>query len=117
VAKRVKASTVCPKCPELQPCPTHGMHGGKTGYYDRNYLPTDWPRRRKLVLGRDPICVLCGKSKSTDVDHIGDRLDHSLENLRGLCRKCHRSRTSRQANAAKKRKRELRAVGIEGLSG
>ncbi|WP_371461770.1 HNH endonuclease [Micrococcus luteus] len=52
-----------------------------------------WPDRRKAVIQRDRgLCVLCG-SKGTHADHIVRGMDHSLANLRLLCRSCHMKRT------------------------
>jgi hypothetical protein len=38
---------------------------------------------------------------ATDVDHVGDRFDHSPANLRSLCGWHHRQRTSTQGALAK----------------
>lgn len=70
-----------------------------------------WQRLRKVILKRDPICVICRKEKRTtpsqDVDHIvpikvydaglvprdynGGK--NSRGNLQGLCRSCHTKKT------------------------
>lgn len=70
-----------------------------------------------MVLERDGgRCVVCG-SVATDVDHVGDRFDHGLENLRSLCRECHKRRTwlqsleSRRANRGRRR-RSLRGPSV-----
>lgn len=65
-------------------------------------LPRDWPRRRRKILARDPVCQACGTNPSTEVDHIGDRDDHDPANLRGLCRGCHARKTTRQALEARR---------------
>lgn len=65
-------------------------------------LPRDWPARRKAVIQRDRgLCVLCG-SKGTDVDHIVRGMDHSLANLRLLCRSCHMKRTGSDGGRTKR---------------
>lgn len=81
-------------------------------------LPADWALIRANVFRRDGWqCVRCG-AWATDVDHIGNRDDHSLGNLRALCSACHRARTARQggraAAAGLKRTKQklLRAVEI-----
>jgi 5-methylcytosine-specific restriction protein A len=72
-------------------------------------LPPDWQQRRQVVLARDGgRCVgldgnYCGWH-ATDVDHIDDRDDHSIENLRSLCGHHHRKRTAQQALEARRRK-------------
>jgi 5-methylcytosine-specific restriction endonuclease McrA len=63
------------------------------------YHSKRWLMVRKAVLSRDPLCVLCDRAISTDVDHIvpmsegGD--EYSLTNLRGLCGPCHWRRHAR----------------------
>lgn len=65
----------------------------------RARLPADWPRIRIRILERDPICKICGRELSTDVDHVRAGDDHSDENLQGTCRRCHLTKTAREANA------------------
>lgn len=69
--------------------------------YDRR-----WRKLRKVVLARDPICMICGEAPSTDVDHIIPR-EHDVhaanvteEELQGLCHSCH-SRKTQAENAPK----------------
>lgn len=78
----------------------------------RATLPSDWPRTRKRILARDPVCRCTGcrrctptgcNRRSTDVDHTGHRDDHS--SLRGLCGTCHAHRSSRQGAEAANTKR------------
>lgn len=95
--------TVCPRtgCSERQPCPEHYKARAKA--YDRQradtyarkvYKSTRWQKLRKIVLSRDPACILCEIKEATDVDHIqpiseAPELAYDLGNLRGLCRGCH----------------------------
>lgn len=66
----------------------------------RSELPANWETLRRAVFTRDNYqCVLCGQP-ATDCDHIGDRHDHTLANLRALCHTCHKQRTSRQGGSA-----------------
>jgi 5-methylcytosine-specific restriction protein A len=96
----------------------------------RSTLPPDWATRiQPRILARDNLqCTWLGDldndgrpsdyitavhlgithqllnrcpSKATDVDHIGDREDHSDEKLRSLCGWHHDRRSSRQGNTAK----------------
>jgi len=70
-----------------------------------------WERLRKMVLARDPLCMiqkLCGRgldrpgepahlpALSTVADHIVSRPkgDDSMENLQGVCRRCHGHKTA-----------------------
>jgi 5-methylcytosine-specific restriction enzyme A len=69
-------------------------------------LPPEWKRHtRPRILARDPWCRLAYPNvctgRSTEVDHIGDRYDHTDPNLRGVCPPCHKARTQQQAQAAR----------------
>lgn len=82
--------------------------GGWKGSTRRSRLPADWARLRVLVLARDHgRCTeststgsRCGAA-ATDVDHITRGDDHSLSNLRALCRACHLKKSSREGVEAK----------------
>jgi 5-methylcytosine-specific restriction protein A len=57
-----------------------------------------WQARRRVVLARDPICKLCNRAPSTEVDHIKPKRrggGDELENLQGACTPCHRDKTER----------------------
>lgn len=68
----------------------------------RETLPPNWRSQiRPRVLRRDGgRCQLVYPDRcvgtATEVDHIGDRLDHSLDNLRAVCEPCHAKRTQEQ---------------------
>jgi 5-methylcytosine-specific restriction enzyme A len=68
-------------------------------------LPINWPSLRLAVLQRDGYrCQIRGPrcaSKATDVDHAGDRDDHSMTALRAACGPCHRARTGMQGRQAR----------------
>ena len=73
----------------------------------RGELPSDWGRRRRLVVERDGgRCVLCGAA-GNHVDHIVRGGDHSLGNLRLLCESCHMRRTVRDGGSAVRRPRPV----------
>lgn len=85
--------------------PRHDAWAGSTR---KATLPVDWDRLRRACFKRDGgRCtwvekgIQCGQP-ATDCDHVGDRNDHSLGNLRSLCSTHHLKRTSRQAYEAKK---------------
>lgn len=71
----------------------------------REDLPRDWPKRRALVIERDHgLCQwvmshgsICAED-GNQVDHIGDRNDHRLENLQLLCEWHHLRKSSREGN-------------------
>ena len=64
-------------------------------------LPANWKSLRRRVLARDyhscqiqgPRCQLL----ATEVDHIVPNEDHSMGNLRAVCRVCHREKTKLEA--------------------
>lgn len=84
-------------------------------------LPANWQTEiRPAILARDGYrCLWAPEGRSvatgyfcaeeaTDVDHIGDRDDHSPDNLRSLCATHHGQRTSAQGNAARWQHRRTR---------
>jgi len=72
-------------------------------------LPSDWSTRRVRVLrrdgykcqARDSLGVLCG-APANQADHIEPGDDHSLENLRALCRWHHARKSSAEGAAARR---------------
>lgn len=77
--------------------------------YKRGIARDRWMRVRTLILLRDPICQVCGKNPSTEIDHrfdegglreryakngyLSDEDKYDPANLEGLCHKCHAERT------------------------
>lgn len=89
------------------------MPGGWVGSQRKTELPADWETvLRPLIIARDSgRCrwIEGGRrcpERGTDVDHVGDKFDHSPANLRLLCGAHHRRRTSAQGHAAKKAQRD-----------
>lgn len=67
-----------------------------------------WRRLRKMIIARDPFCVLCGKHPTEHVDHIVPKAsggDDSEANLRGLCESCHMRKTAQDGHQRKAQKR------------
>lgn len=71
---------------------------------DRGYTSRGHQRFRRLVLRRDPICVLCGRAAATVADHHPrSRRELTAAGLnpddpqhgRGLCKPCHDRETAR----------------------
>lgn len=85
-----------------------------SGTTRRATLPPGWSSTIvPAVLARDPVCRCDGcprctstgcRRASAEVDHAGDRLDHTK--LRGICRPCHSQRTARQGAAAANARRD-----------
>lgn len=71
-------------------------------------LPPDWEKRRDLVFQRDGNrCVIikadgrrCWDREFLECDHIGDRDNHELSNLRTICKWHHQKRSSMQGGTA-----------------
>jgi hypothetical protein len=92
------------------------MPGQWAGSNRRAELPPNWYTEiRPAVLERDGYrCTAPLRDETrcpepgTDVDHIGDPLDHNLNNLRLLCSWHHNKRSSAQGNQARHRPPPLR---------
>jgi 5-methylcytosine-specific restriction endonuclease McrA len=103
----MRAPKVCstPGCPHTQPCPDHPKIPWANSTR-RTELPKDWASRRATVLRRDPTCTLgttcAGLALSVEVHHIGDKHNHALNNLAGVCTNCHRAETQQQASTARR---------------
>jgi 5-methylcytosine-specific restriction enzyme A len=75
----------------------------KQGRAVQVYHSKRWLMVRKHVLDRDPICKMCDKALSTQVDHItpmsegGDEYNPAA--LQGLCDACHWRKSAREAAA------------------
>ena len=91
---------------------------GRSG---RETLPSDWDRRVANTLAKEPYCQwgsipddkapygLCQR-RSQEVDHYGDRDDHSK--LRGLCTRHHAIRSGRQGAMGLARARKARDARV-----
>jgi 5-methylcytosine-specific restriction protein A len=103
----------------------------------REALPEGWFHIRKQVLLRDahrctwfPGGSVQGwdykdsythpyrcSNKATDVDHINDRSNHSMSNLRSLCKEHHSSKTSSFAHSEINRRNKMMSRRNAGKSG
>jgi 5-methylcytosine-specific restriction protein A len=68
------------------------------------YKSARWLKVRLVVLQRDPVCTVCHRVPSTEVDHVLDRADRpDLEldesNLKGKCKPCHSRKTNQTQRA------------------
>jgi len=76
----------------------------------RAELPPNWAAIRTMVLDRDRhTCRIARADRcthlATQVDHVGDRHDHTTANLRAACAPCHAWRTAQQGQAARPTRR------------
>lgn len=79
----------------------------------RTSLPREFFRNREIVLRRDGHqCQLRFPDRCIGVanqsDHIGDRNDHRIENMRAACAPCHAHRSATQGGAAEGAARRAR---------
>jgi 5-methylcytosine-specific restriction protein A len=56
---------------------------------------------RRVVLARDPVCMMCERKASTVADHIRPHrgvwlLFCDLDNLQGICDECHSLKTAKE---------------------
>jgi len=86
------ACTLCGKRGPDRYCPEHRPKAWATSNR-RSELPGNWERIRRAVLARDDICGYCTRAVATEVHHIGDKHDHSMQNLSGICGPCHKAIT------------------------
>lgn len=92
----------CPALTEGRYCPAHAKEHAwestTTSSTQRGY-GARWQKLRRMILNRDPICRLCGRADSTDVDHVVPKSqggDDSDANLQGVCDDCHQAKTVRE---------------------
>ena len=96
---------------------------GWQGSTRRVTLPPNWAVLCQQVMDRDhwqcqhvraDTGITCGLH-ATDTDHIGDRDDHSLGNLRALCPWHHLRRSGRQGGVASGKARRDKAAAQKPL--
>lgn len=99
------AAKLCghPGCPNPTPCAEHRKIPW-AGSHRRKQLPPGWSSRIvPRILRRDVTCQLAitcgGMALATEVHHVGDPMNHSDENLAGVCRRCHNVATQAQAHS------------------
>ncbi|MFN0168677.1 MAG: HNH endonuclease [Bryobacteraceae bacterium] len=91
-------------------CPVHGgrQYGGRfrrPGTRQQRGYGKRWESIRALVLAEEPICRVCRREWSQEVDHIEPAarrpdLHYVRSNLQGICRGCHREKTYRETIGA-----------------
>ena len=82
-----------------------------TGWNSKRKLPKDWAARKTRVWReKGRVCALQYEvctGWASEVDHVDDNDDHSIENLQPVCSDCHDVKTARQAKVAARAKANL----------
>lgn len=79
----------------------------------RTELPSNWDQlRREVLQDENYSCRRCG-AFANQADHIGDRHNHSRDNLQPLCEPCHRKKTAREGKLARYRLAPIRGKRFE----
>lgn len=107
-------------CPVIGPCPAHQrtrqsapavptprLYDDRRGSSAQRGYGYAWQKRRKDFIAAHPICEMCGRRPTKEVDHIKPRSQGGSDgdgNLQGLCGWCHKSKTARE-------RRGFRGVG------
>jgi 5-methylcytosine-specific restriction protein A len=104
-----RAPRICasPRCPNVQPCPTHARRPwGGTSQRERTGRPGLDQATRMRILRRDCYtCQACGAGQANHVDHDLSRADGGTDddsNLRTLCPDCHARKSGREGARAKR---------------
>jgi len=72
-----------------------------------------WMAMRHVVLVEEPICKICGRKASTQVDHIiplSQGGTDERDNLQGICDNCHEEKTAKDLGI----KPPPNKIGIDG---
>ena len=108
--KRLSVCSVagCPTLTDQGRCDDHRRSAERQrgSAAERGYGGAAWSLARRIVLLRDPICVLCGRAFATVADHwpdsrrelvaMGVRDPDAPHRLRALCARCHGKETARE---------------------
>jgi 5-methylcytosine-specific restriction protein A len=94
--------------------PRCAKHTKKSGWIEnpsksnreRNVSARPWSRVRRRVMDRDyytcQVCANVGKIRTgTEVDHIRNDGDDSMDNLQTICVPCHRAKTNAESVASR----------------
>lgn len=71
-----------------------------------------WMRMRHVVLVEEPVCKICGRKASRQVDHIiplSKGGTDTRDNLQGVCDDCHDEKTAKDLNIKSSNK-----IGLDG---
>jgi 5-methylcytosine-specific restriction protein A len=96
------APTLCPRCLRPQPCDRHVRQPWqRTGPTPARKRGRPWRRLRAQVLVEEPLCRVCEKRPSEEVDHVDHQGPTVRGNLQGICGVCHKAKTQREAGRAR----------------
>ena len=73
-----------------------------------------WMRLREIVLIEEPLCMICNRNPSAQVDHIkpiSKGGTDERDNLQGICLECHEDKTRKDLGIKKKKQNR---VGFDG---
>lgn len=63
----------------------------------------EWRKTRARILQRDPVCKVCNRAWSAEVDHVKPKEQGGTdddENLQGICHHCHADKTAKERRGA-----------------
>jgi 5-methylcytosine-specific restriction enzyme A len=98
----------CPACIEAGRSPERKAWRTSAGSASSRGYGSTWRRLRAIVLGRNPICVLCGRAPATEVDHRVPKAQQGpddLANLQAVCGPCHDAKSAAEGSAGVQAKR------------
>lgn len=98
---------VCPvgPCAHAQPCPVHRPRPAWTKSSPRPKRGRPWRRFVDQVRAEEPICQLCQRRPTEEVDHkipVAEGGRTVRENLQGVCLTCHKAKTAKESARARR---------------
>jgi 5-methylcytosine-specific restriction protein A len=106
-----RASKICPRCPNLQPCTEHGTKPWASSQRRERTISGSAQQRRAAAVMHlhDGVCHACGRPGADQVDHViplAEGGDDTMDNLRPIhAQPCHVAKTQAEAERARSRQR------------
>lgn len=91
---------------------TSMQYAGRNEKFERT-RGRKWLRLRHVVLVEEPVCMVCDRKPSTQVDHIKPVSKGGTDvrdNLQGICNDCHDEKTRKDLGI----KKRLIKIGLDG---
>jgi 5-methylcytosine-specific restriction enzyme A len=85
-------------------CEAHKRKPWSTGQRPQRTRGDKWMKKRRRILRRDPVCRVCKREPSVEVDHIVPLSEGGTDkdsNLAGVCANCHRVKTQEESRRAR----------------